>query len=238
VKIDHGWERESRNWIAWARTPLHDAYWAYALRFFEDIVPAPQRATLEIGCGEGRVTRDLVARGHRVTGVDAAPSLLKAACELDARSDYVLADAARLPFATGRFDLAVAYNSLMDIEDMPGAVREAARVLADGARLCVCVTHPFADAGKFESRDPDARFVVADSYLESRRYEENFERDGLAITFRGWRHSLATYSSALASAGFVVETLLEPSATESDPESSKERWRRMPMFLFLRARKT
>ena len=65
------WEAEARNWIAWARAPRHDAYWEYSPRFFE-LVPAAGRATLEIGCGEGRVARDLAARGHRVTGVDAS----------------------------------------------------------------------------------------------------------------------------------------------------------------------
>ena len=39
----------------------------------------------------------------------------------------------------------VAYNSLMDVADMPGAVAEAARVLQPGRPLCICVTHPTAD---------------------------------------------------------------------------------------------
>jgi len=47
------WEREARNWIAWARTPGPDSYWEYSPSFFQ-IVPPPGRATLEIGCGEGR----------------------------------------------------------------------------------------------------------------------------------------------------------------------------------------
>ena len=50
---------------------------------FFALVPAPGAATLEVGCGEGRVARDLVARGHRVTGLDASPTLLRAAAEAD-----------------------------------------------------------------------------------------------------------------------------------------------------------
>ena len=34
-----------------------------------------------------------------------------------------------LPFDDRSFDLVVAYNSLMDFDDMPGAVSEAGRVL-------------------------------------------------------------------------------------------------------------
>ena len=81
------WEREARNWIAWARTPGHNSYWQYSPAFFE-IVPAPGRATLEVGCGEGRVARDLARRGHRVSGIDASPTLIDAAREADPGGDY------------------------------------------------------------------------------------------------------------------------------------------------------
>jgi ubiquinone/menaquinone biosynthesis C-methylase UbiE len=141
LTFNEDWEREALNWIAWARTPGHDEYWDYSPLFFE-LVPAAGRATLDLGCGEGRVTRDLVAHGHTVASVDASPTLLQAAREADPTGTYVLADAAALPFADASFDLVVAYNSLMDLGDMPGAVREAARVLQCGGRFCVCVTHP------------------------------------------------------------------------------------------------
>ena len=227
---DH-WESEACRWIAWARTSGHDAYWRYSPGFFETM-PAPGRATLEIGCGEGRVARDLANRGHRVVGIDVAPMLVRAARGAHPHGAYVLADASFLPFGAERFDTVVAYNSLMDIDDMPGAIREARRVLVDGGYLCLCITHPFADAGRFERRVADAPFVVRGSYLESEPFAETFERDGLRMTFRGWHRPLGAYASALEDAGFVVELLREPSA----PETEADRWNRMPMFLFLRAR--
>lgn len=124
--------------------------WYYRVPFFAHIVPAPGRQTLEIGCGEGRVARDLAARNHVVTAVDTSPTLLHYAQEADPNSRYVLADGAALPFPDGTFDLVVAYNALMDIADMPGAVREASRVLEAGGRFCVCVKHPFSDVGHFD----------------------------------------------------------------------------------------
>jgi 2-polyprenyl-3-methyl-5-hydroxy-6-metoxy-1,4-benzoquinol methylase len=69
------WEAEAENWIRWARTPGHDAYWRYREAFFA-LVPAARRATLEVGCGERRVARDLTARGHHVTGIDSSPTPL------------------------------------------------------------------------------------------------------------------------------------------------------------------
>jgi SAM-dependent methyltransferase len=229
VSAGDDWEREARNWIAWVRRPGHDAYWYYRDQFFEEIVPPPGRATLDVGCGEGRVARDLTKRGHRVTGIDAAPTLLSAAQEADPEGTYVLADAAALPFEDGSFDLAVAFNSLMDIEDLAGAVRETSRVLEPGGRLCVSVTHPFKDAGDFESRKPDARFVVDGSYMGKRRFEGTFERDGLTITFRGWCYPLEDYFRAFEDAGFTLERLREPTHTIEDPRHD-----RVPLFLYLR----
>jgi ubiquinone/menaquinone biosynthesis C-methylase UbiE len=169
LSFNEEWEREAESWIAWARTPGHDAYWLYRDAFFE-LVPPAGRATLQVGCGEGRVPRELAARGHLVTAIDASPTLVAAASEAHAEGRYLLADAAALPFEDGAFDLVVAFNSLMDVQDMPGAVREAARVLAAGGRLCVCVTHPLADAGDFVRREAGAPFVIAGSYFGRRRF--------------------------------------------------------------------
>jgi SAM-dependent methyltransferase len=237
VTVESDWEREAENWIAWARTPGHDAYWRHSGPPFFELVPPPGRATLEMGCGEGRVSRDLAVRGHVVTGVDSSPTLLAAARDADADGRYVLADAARLPFDEGSFDLVIAFNSLMDIQDMPGAVREAARVLEPGGRLCACVTHPLADAGRWESREPGAAFVIEGSYFGRRRFEDTFVRNGLELTFRGWCYPLADYFHALEEAGFLVEALREPPLPQSEVERdpSEARWRRVPNFLCFRA---
>ena len=53
-------------------------------------LPAACGRVLEVGCGEGRVCRDLAARGHRVTGLDASPTLVRAAVERDPGGEYVV----------------------------------------------------------------------------------------------------------------------------------------------------
>lgn len=231
------WEDEANDWVKWARTPGHDVYWAYAPRFFEEMLPAPGRRTLELGCGEGRVVRDLTALGHRVVGVDSAPTMLDHARASDSTGTYVLADAAELPFADGEFDLVVAYNSLMDVDDLAGTVREAERVLEPGGALCVCVTHPLNDAGAFTAREADATFGIQGSYLARRRHDATFERDGLRITFHGWLYPLEAYARAVERCGMLIDRVREPAApaalVASDPRIA--RWQRIPMFLWIRA---
>ena len=147
------WEEEAHRWAAWARAPQHDAYWYYRDAFFA-LVPPAGRATLEVGFGEGRVSRDLVARGHRVTGVDVSPTLARLAAEADRTAHYLLADGAALPFGAGAFDLVVAYNSLMDVDDMPAVCAEIGRL---DAKMDGCLSVPGAEGNPREGRSWSCR---------------------------------------------------------------------------------
>lgn len=236
--MSEGWESRAEQWLAWARTPGFDAYWSYRDAFF-DLVPPPSRGALEVGCGEGRVTRDLAARGHRVTSLDASPTLLRAAAERDPDGEYVLGTAEALPFAAGAFDLVVSYNALMDVADMPAAVAEMARVLAPGGRLCACVTHPLSDAGAFATEEPHAPFVIDGPYLGARPFRATMQRGGLTMTFDGMIYPLEDYALALERAGLAIEALREPApapgAQERPEGSAWAQWRRVPLFLMFRA---
>jgi SAM-dependent methyltransferase len=232
------WEWQADRWLRWARTPGHDSYWHYREAFFAGIVSEPGRRTLEVGCGEGRVARDLVQRRHRVVAVDVSPTLVGHAADIDPDGRYLVADAAALPFRDGSFDAVVADNSLMDVDDMRAAVAEAARVLEPGGRLCVCVTHPTADAGSFDGKQPDAPFTIPGAYLGRHRLEADaFERDGLEMIFTGWRYALEEYAAALEDAGLLLERLREPAAPPAAVahRPSYQRWQRLPLFLHFRA---
>jgi SAM-dependent methyltransferase len=182
-------EEQATAWIEWARWPL-DAYWFYNDAFFE-LLPPPCR-TLEVGCGEGRVSRDLRERGYDVVGLDPSRTLLAAAREADPAGDYLLGSAEALPFGAGAFDLVVAYNALMDVDDMPGAIGEIGRVLGPGGVLCACITHPMVDSGRWADEET---FVIGERYLDRRRFEATFERPDLPpFTFHGWIYPLETHS--------------------------------------------
>ena len=229
------WRAESHNWARWARSGS-DAYWQYHDGFFDHVVPPSVGTALDIGCGEGRTSRDLALRQHHTLGIDASPTLVAYAKEVDPDGHYLVADAATLPFADATFDLAVAYNSLMDVDDMPRSVAEAARVLRPAGHLCVCIVHPIADAGAFTDREADAPFLITGRYLDTRLFDQTFERGDLSMRFQSRCYPLETYVRAFEAAGLLIETLREPPAPERAvaEDDAERRWQRLPQFLFMR----
>lgn len=227
MSLRDAWDEQAEEWTRFARDPSGDrTNLEFNIPAFLDLVPPPGRATLDLGCGEGRVGARLAQRGHCVLGVDSSPGMVRAASGLiEAR----VADAAALPFDDAAFDLVVAFMSLQDVDDLQGAVDEAARVLEPGGRLCFAVVHPLNFAGRFESKEPDARFVIRRSYFEPHRHDDVIERDGFRIRFAAMHRPLETYSRTLEDAGFAVESLHEPAHPHSP------RWARVPLFLHVRA---
>lgn len=238
-RLSEAWEAVAGEWTAWARRPGLDSYWRFHKRAFFELLPPPGRLTLDVGCGEGRVARDLKALGHNVVALDVSPTMVRYAQAADPSMHVIVADAAKLPFDDGVADLAVAFMSLHDVDDMPVAVGEMSRVLGPGGVLCLAIVHPINSAGQFDGRDEDARFTIDGSYLESHRYQETAEREGLRMTFTSRHRPLHDYFAAMASAGFTVEALREVTVDEHSvaERADRARWLRLPLFLDLRARK-
>ena len=228
------WDEQAANWTSWARTPGHDSYEKFhGARFFE-LVPEPGRLTLDLGAGEGRVARHLRTRGHVVVEVEGSATLALASVNL-AHGNVVNADVARLPIRDGAADLAIAFMSFQDVDEMPAAVDEAARVLGRGGALVVAIVHPANSAGRFEAAPPgtaerDRPFVVRGSYFEESRYVDDVVRDGLPMRFESEHRPLESYSRALEHAGFTIDAIREV----ADPDPA-DKWSRMPLFLDLRA---
>ena len=84
---------------------------------------------LIIGCDFGLLAPHLTSSGMRLTRCDASPVLAR-------KYGGVVCDEDRLPFADGAFDLVVSLGVLDTVDDLPGALLLARRVLApDGLFL-------------------------------------------------------------------------------------------------------
>jgi SAM-dependent methyltransferase len=226
--VTAAWQGLAADWLTWARTPGHDvAAWELNLPALAELLPDAGAASVDIGCGEGRVGRLLAERGHRVSGIDSSQLLADAAREAGGYQEVVCGDATALPWPENSFDLAVAFMCLMDMPDAGAAIREIARVLMPDGRLCLAIVHPFNQPE--ESRD---------DYFEEHTSDETVERNGIKMRFISRDRPLSHYTGALSAAGFVIEELREPRPPADWPQRHPrlaDAYRR-PFFLHIRAR--
>lgn len=87
------WARVAADWVAWARAPNHDAFWAYR-DALTNYICTGDGEVLDVGCGEGRVSRILKSSGYRVTAVDPVAELVRVAEEAQSAHNYAVAPAA------------------------------------------------------------------------------------------------------------------------------------------------
>lgn len=98
----------------------------------ELLAPVPGERILDLGCGDGFLTRKLADLGCSVVGIDASADQVEAARKLglDAR----VADAQRLPF-DGEFDAVFSNATLHWMRDPEAAIDSVWRALRPGGRF-------------------------------------------------------------------------------------------------------
>jgi SAM-dependent methyltransferase len=108
---------------------------------YADFAATRGKSVLEIGVGLGSDFIRFVRAGAHATGVDLtehAIALVRRRLELEGLSATVKqADAERLPFPDGTFDVVYSWGVLHHTPDSDRAIAEAQRVLKPGGRLCV-----------------------------------------------------------------------------------------------------
>jgi SAM-dependent methyltransferase len=208
MSLADAWEHNATDWIAWARAPHHDGFWDGTWPALLEILPDSAGLILDLGCGEGRAGRQLLAAGRRVLGIERSPTLARAAATGSPALPVAQADAARLPLTDTCIDLAVASMSLLDMDDFESAIAETARVLRPGGAFCFAIVHPF-DSACDSGTAGAGPFAVSQPYLASRRYGDHFDRDGLGITLASMHRPLSAYTTELFRAGLVITDLRE-----------------------------
>jgi SAM-dependent methyltransferase len=229
IHMRSAWDAQAANWVRWARTPEHDHFfWRLGLPALLELIGEPGRRTLDLACGEGRLSRVLAERGHALVGVEGSPALAAAAREAAPGIEVLDGDAAAIPLEDAAVDLVVCSMALLNFDDMGLAVREVARVLEPGGRFCFSTVHPMTS------------LKDGDDYFAERTYEETRTRAGITMTFTDRHRPLGAYAAALEGAGLLLQAVREPvpDAEHVAREPYVERWTREPVFLLGRAVKS
>lgn len=221
-----------------------------AVQPFDLIMPADLvgKQVLEIGCGMGLHTAELVRRGATVTAIDITDFAVKATSErlrqqgLSAEVHRI--DAEALPFVDGQFDLVWSWGVIHHSSCTTRIVREIARVLQPQgeARVMVYNRQSFKAryllaryyflAGEFRHRTPDeVLWNHTDGFL-ARHYPPELFND----LFQGFFTSTDMQTLGLESDAFPLPAVLRKRIV---PLVSADRKRRMASkrgyFLFVTA---
>ncbi|MEM1384279.1 MAG: class I SAM-dependent methyltransferase [Pseudomonadota bacterium] len=228
---DDGWSRSAEAWIA-----DQGDHGDFSRRYVLDPVMVSRiqgrgfRNALDVGCGEGRFCRILVAEGVAATGLDPTERLLEEARARDPGGDYRTGRAEALDFADGAFDLVISYLTLIDIPDHRAAIAEMVRVLRPGGALLIANLNPFVTAhggpGWVRDGDGNRLYIPLDTYLQERPDRAAWR----GIDIINWHRPMEAYLAPLLSAGLRLIFFAEPSPAPDCPADLVGGARRVPFF--------
>lgn len=201
---------------------------------------AGAKHVLDVGCGDGQVSRLATRLGAEVIGIDPTWNCVSVA-HSRGDAEFARAAAAQLPFADQSFDAVVACLVFEHIRDVDAAIAEVARVLQLGGRFCFFLNHPLLqtpNSGWIDDQflDPPEQYWRIGSYLVEDETLEEVEKD-VFIPFI--HRPLSRYVNALAANGLVVERMVEPAPPPGFLAKAKEyaAAATIPRLLYLRTRK-
>jgi ubiquinone/menaquinone biosynthesis C-methylase UbiE len=148
----------------WFETPIGKLVREYEGRLLLEMVrPVRGEHILDVGCGTGVFTLDLLAAGTHVTGIELSLPMLRRAGKKAAGLPFhmVRGDMRRLPFADGAFDKTVSVTAIEFLEDARAAITEFFRVTREGGVVAVASLNslsPWATRRKTAAREGHTLF--------------------------------------------------------------------------------
>jgi len=136
--------------------------------------PAPGWKVLDVGSGTGAQLELYQRAGCTVAGIEASPAMAQVARRrLGEHAALELADASRMPYAGGTFDLVLASMMLHELHagTRSAILQECARVLRPGGRMLVIDYHP--GPLRFPKGHLARPFVLAAERLAGREHYRN-----------------------------------------------------------------
>jgi len=203
---------------------------------------------LDVGCGQGVVSRALHQHGADVTGVDLSPRLVQMARQRSPKAiRYHVGDARSMEFlADHSFDAMACVLAAQNTDPIEPVFVECSRLLRPQGRLALVVNHPAFRIPRQSrwrlDRDQKVLYREVDTYLSPLRIPidmKPFKEPGRKFTWT-YHRPIQAYVNSLADAGLWVNCLEEwPAAKTSrgGPWARAENRARaeIPLFLAMRA---
>ncbi len=154
-KIIDSWHKNAAPWIIAIRDrQIESRKLVTDLAIIDAVVSRGSRKVLDIGCGEGWLTRELTTRGMDVLGVDIVPELIEQAQSIDnGRFAVVSYEEIAVGMLAEKFDLVVANFSLLGDESVRGLFRSMKSLLHPHGAFIVQTIHPAISCGEYPYLD-------------------------------------------------------------------------------------
>jgi SAM-dependent methyltransferase len=232
------WEAHADWWIEGFTDGADPEYTEQILPLAEAELAAARRV-LDVGCGDGQVSRLAAASGAEVVGIDPTWNCVRVAAQRAGGPGFAMAGAAALPLADASFDVVVACLVFEHIREVDQAIGEVARVLRPGGRFCFFLNHPLLqtpNSGWIDDHilDPPEQYWRIGPYLVEHESDEEVEKD-VFIPFI--HRPLSRYVNAMAERGLLVERMVEPAPPAGFLERAAEYTdaATIPRLLYMRA---
>ena len=212
----------------------------YVIKLLGDV---KGKSILDIGCGEGYMSRKLAQAGASVTGVDISTKLINSArrqVDHNKKPEYLLKSALNLGRINKKFDAAISvlvYGHL-NVSEMNRANLEASKKLKKNGIFILAVPHPFYQIAKPKSRW--VKFSIgAANYWQERSNLTLRRVDGEEFkVIKQYSHTFSDYLNNLIEVKFIVDTIVEPRPTATDLRQYSKMWgeeSRLPTYLIIKS---
>ncbi|HUR49820.1 MAG TPA: class I SAM-dependent methyltransferase [Acidimicrobiales bacterium] len=165
---------------------------------------------LDVGAGEGQISRLAARSGATVLGIDPAAAQLVEAAARGEGPSYLGGAASLLPVRSATVDAVVACLVFEHIEDVDTAIAEVGRVLRPGGWFLFLLNHPLLQtpgSGWIDDHILEEQYWRIGAYLVEDTTEEEVD-PGVFIPFV--HRPLSRYVNAMALNGMLVSRMEEP----------------------------
>jgi ubiquinone/menaquinone biosynthesis C-methylase UbiE len=191
-----------------------------------ELEPIAEKKILDMGSGNGYLSRKLAKLGARVTGIEPSINLYNISNRIDYNAKYRIkylniSATDMSQFKSSSFDRVVSNFVLMNILDYHNAVKEAYRVLCSSGIFVVSINHPCFHCGpsRWEPVASDSpRFEDTLGYLIS---EYPVPSTYMIQNWAGFKkivhyhRTISDYWQVFVSSGFSIDNFIEPRIDES-----------------------
>ncbi|WP_340063928.1 class I SAM-dependent methyltransferase [Ascidiimonas aurantiaca] len=144
--IIESWKKNAKEWVRVIEQDEIPSRQYTNTAIVETLATLPARTILDVGCGEGWLTRSVTAIGKKATGIDAIPQLLKSAGEKGPEPYFNITYEDiinNITVPNAPFDAAVFNFCLYQKEGLVTLLKKTRKMISEQGYLVIQTLHPY-----------------------------------------------------------------------------------------------